>query len=171
MNDILSTLYKFIYATLIKVSMLTREKMLQARFECLNQNKICILAKCCYVFCVIHFETLPPNQTITAQSYCDQLDRLNEMLKEKRSSLVVSFFIIITLDPIVQGSRAIRLRSLVGKNFCILRILPILLLQIIINSEVCNISLMEKNTFHAWHSKRIFNTLSLVSMLTFIRVA
>ena len=33
-------------------------------------------------------ETLPPNQIITAQSYCDQLDRLNEMLKEKRSFLV-----------------------------------------------------------------------------------
>ena len=29
MDDILPTLYKFIHATLIKVSMLTREKMLQ----------------------------------------------------------------------------------------------------------------------------------------------
>ena len=45
MNDILPTLYEFIYATLIKVSMPAREKMLQIRFECLNQNKICILAK------------------------------------------------------------------------------------------------------------------------------
>ena len=35
------------------------------------------------IFGVIHFETLPPNQTITAQSYCDQLDRLNKMLKKK----------------------------------------------------------------------------------------
>ena len=33
-------------------------------------------------------EAFPPNQIITAQSYCDQLNRLNEMLKEKRSSLV-----------------------------------------------------------------------------------
>ena len=40
------------------------------------------------MFGVIHFKILPPNQTITAQSYCDQLDRLNEMLKKKRSSLV-----------------------------------------------------------------------------------
>ena len=40
------------------------------------------------MFGVIHFETMPLNQTITAQPYCDQLDRLNKMLKEKRSSLV-----------------------------------------------------------------------------------
>ena len=40
------------------------------------------------MFGVIHFETLPPNQTITVQSCSDQLDRLHEMHKEKRSSLV-----------------------------------------------------------------------------------
>ena len=36
MNDILPTLYKFIYATLTKVSMLTREKMLQVCFKSLT---------------------------------------------------------------------------------------------------------------------------------------
>ena len=36
MSDILPTLYKFIYGTLIKVSMLNREKMLQVRLECLT---------------------------------------------------------------------------------------------------------------------------------------
>ena len=42
MNDILSTLYKFIYATFIKFSMLTRDKVLQIRFECQNYRDVLI---------------------------------------------------------------------------------------------------------------------------------
>ena len=42
----------------------------------------------CDMFAVINFETLAPNQTITSQSYCYQLDKLNERLKEKRTSLI-----------------------------------------------------------------------------------
>lgn len=37
---------------------------------------------------VIHFELLPPNATINAQVYCQQLERLNQALKKKRPALV-----------------------------------------------------------------------------------
>jgi histone-lysine N-methyltransferase SETMAR len=37
---------------------------------------------------VVHFELLPPNQTITQHVYSAQLDRLQEQLRIKRSRLV-----------------------------------------------------------------------------------
>jgi len=36
---------------------------------------------------VVHWELLDPNQTVTAEVYCTQLDRLNENLKRNRLSL------------------------------------------------------------------------------------
>jgi histone-lysine N-methyltransferase SETMAR len=37
---------------------------------------------------VVYWELLDPNQTVTAEVYCTQLDRLNENLKKNRPSLV-----------------------------------------------------------------------------------
>lgn len=37
---------------------------------------------------IIHFEFLPPNATINAQIYCQQLERLNQALRKKRPALV-----------------------------------------------------------------------------------
>lgn len=37
---------------------------------------------------IIYYELMNPNQTINKEVYCDQLDRLNQALKEKRPALV-----------------------------------------------------------------------------------
>jgi histone-lysine N-methyltransferase SETMAR len=37
---------------------------------------------------VVHYEVLEPNQTITAELYCEQLDCLNQVLVSKRPALV-----------------------------------------------------------------------------------
>ncbi len=47
---------------------------------------------------IVHFEVLEPNQTITAELYCQQLDRLQLALIEKRPALVNRKWVILQHD-------------------------------------------------------------------------
>jgi histone-lysine N-methyltransferase SETMAR len=47
---------------------------------------------------IIHFELMPQGRTITADIYCDQLDRLNEALKAKRPALMNRKGVILQQD-------------------------------------------------------------------------
>ena len=56
-----------------------------------NQRPHATLIRLCYVWWdskgIIYWELLPPNTTITANIYCQQLDRLAAKIKELRPSL------------------------------------------------------------------------------------
>jgi len=47
-----------------------------------------MLRVCWYIRGIIHFEFLPRNQTINADIYCQQFERLRTALLEKRPALV-----------------------------------------------------------------------------------
>jgi hypothetical protein len=63
----------------------------QGRHQNLLQRKICTLKfndLCLVGYGRDLYELLRPNKTINSEVYCQQLDRVNERLKEKRPHLV-----------------------------------------------------------------------------------
>jgi [histone H3]-lysine36 N-dimethyltransferase SETMAR len=64
---------------------------------CLTLKKVLL---CVWWDCggIIHFELLKPGETITAQVYCSQLDRVNAKILEKRTSLINQKGVILHHD-------------------------------------------------------------------------